>query len=601
MLGVLSILLELSWFSSIVLPLFTSTSDDGSQPSIIRIGKAARAGSRAGRTMRLVRMIRLVRIVRLLRFVRRSRSRLQNRTLERVAAQREALRAATAIQTPQHRRAMQRATTARRPYGSTLLCACCSLRWHKKRRLRRIDPRRQATIAAEHDRRDQENESVAQVPSSRVRKRITELIEFKVVIGVIFVLLVLPLLDSLASSSDALPSDAPELAMLEAVHVEQPAAAAVVRERFLEMRPDTLELVIDDQQYVLNSQRMDYLRASEIVRLSLGAAQVAFDASAHVREEAVMGFIQTQAIIVLLGVGAGLLSRDVDTLLVQPLERLAFVLRPAQPAAIARMGNNFRKWLGQRDGEELSTRLLLASVEALFADLRPEVEELYKSRERALRFRQEMNHARKQAGGDLRSRAQALSDSAPKPDRDESGSDGDDHGEATKTITRSAETSGSRQRSAATGVVQLPDGSAAVSAEALDAILSASSRFYVPTDDICLLPTAWRAGWRGGAQVPDITLPEISENDQCPQYVRSGVSTETARQRLQLSPTALAAESSSFSRGTSSDGTVVVHVVSPSAVATTVTPPSSNVSGGAGSLAGSRAGTADSVTGFTVE
>lgn len=509
-LGVVSILLELSWFANLVLPLFMSGAEaEGSQPSIVRIGKAARAGTRAGRMMRLVRMIRLVRIVRLLRFVRRSRSRLSDRAGQRVATQRQALRTTQVIQTATDRSALKRATTARYTCGSELVSACCSVRWRNKQRLRRVDPRREATIAAEQDREEREQASLAHAPRSRVRKRITELIEFKVVIGVIFVLLVLPLLDSLSSSSSATVSGEVELALLDVAHQGDPSSAALVRRQFLELRPDTLELEIDGLAYVSDEARLAELRASEISRLEVGTVSGAFDLSAELREQAIMGFVQTQAIIVLLGVGAGLLSRDVDQLLVQPLERVSRVLRPALPAAIARMGQNFRRWLGRRDGEELSTRLLLAAVESLFADLRPEVEELYRSRERAARFQQGLEAVGKRAGSTRRLRAQR----AVVETKESAYAFGsvDDLNASMGTGVRTPGAVGSISGGITPPGLKVFDADTPLTADALDALLSASSRFYVPSDDL------YAAIQTGGAEhvhprrLPGLPMPSAQQ------------------------------------------------------------------------------------------
>lgn len=90
--------------------------------------------------------------------------------------------------------------------------------------------------------------------------------------------------------------------------------------------------------------------------------------------------MQTNAIILLLAVQAALLTRDVYRLLVRPIERLAEHLRPVLSDAIRFLSEDGNRWnvdIGKQDGEELSTKLMLAAIESLRSQMKDDAKKRF--------------------------------------------------------------------------------------------------------------------------------------------------------------------------------------------------------------------------------
>lgn len=92
------------------------------------------------------------------------------------------------------------------------------------------------------------------------------------------------------------------------------------------------------------------------------------DVSSSNRVEAIWSFAQTHVIIILLGLIAFLLNRDVENLLVRPIDRIKNHLLPVRGDAIRWLTLPSNKWsvsFGAEDGESLDTKLMIASIEVL--------------------------------------------------------------------------------------------------------------------------------------------------------------------------------------------------------------------------------------------
>jgi len=148
-------------------------------------------------------------------------------------------------------------------------------------------------------------------------------------------------------------------------------------------------LAWDAAVYVLRSSDAASLRADEMSSfVSAAGSQVVLDSSVDARLASLLSFFQTQAVIVVMGILAGALQQSVDVLLVWPIEKLSGFLRPVLTDAITTMtkagaggggavaaGRTAERWrrtLGADDGEEMSTKLMLAAVEVLRRDLSAE-------------------------------------------------------------------------------------------------------------------------------------------------------------------------------------------------------------------------------------
>lgn len=110
------------------------------------------------------------------------------------------------------------------------------------------------------------------------------------------------------------------------------------------------------------------------------SAWAEFDDSRRVRTASIWQFVQTNAIILLLAVQAALLTRDVHRLLVRPIERLAEHLRPVLSDAIRFLSEDGNRWnveIGKQDGEELSTKLMLAAIESLRSQMKDDAKKRF--------------------------------------------------------------------------------------------------------------------------------------------------------------------------------------------------------------------------------
>ncbi|KAA0174159.1 hypothetical protein FNF27_04380 [Cafeteria roenbergensis] len=149
----------------------------------------------------------------------------------------------------------------------------------------------------------------------------------------------------------------------------------------------------DPAVYVYRADHAASLRPHELAVFASGeGSQAVLDVSDAARLASLLTFVQTQCIIALMGLLALSLQRSIDVLLVWPIEKLSAFLKPVLSDAIAAMaqasapgaggagrvaGSNgqaeqWRRALGADDGEELSTKLMLAAVDVLRRDLSAE-------------------------------------------------------------------------------------------------------------------------------------------------------------------------------------------------------------------------------------
>ena len=126
-------------------------------------------------------------------------------------------------------------------------------------------------------------------------------------------------------------------------------------------------------------------------------ARLTLDWSAERASEGLWGFLRTNIIIILLGVQAASVSKDIDNVLVRficrlatcdwllpltsdcclrqikPMDAVTSFLRPAMNQALDNATEERAIWLGRRDGPDFFTRLLLLTLQSLTDNLNPEV------------------------------------------------------------------------------------------------------------------------------------------------------------------------------------------------------------------------------------
>lgn len=232
--------------------------------------------------------------------------------------------------------------------------------------------------------------------TSRVGQRISQSIKMKVVLGVIVIVLVLPLLTPESTESESRLDWT--LQVIEQRNSD-PASQGELVTTFLNDTSGVLFLQVpgstignvdttDPSILVRESERISALRESDVeLHRTARGTELWIDVSSQIKSEALSHFLMTHLIILFLTIQALFIQRDVDRLLVWPIERISAYLRPVMDDAIASMattaqssanvpGTNqpkkatgWRRILGQDDGEEMSTKLMLAAIECLRRDL----------------------------------------------------------------------------------------------------------------------------------------------------------------------------------------------------------------------------------------
>jgi hypothetical protein len=151
---------------------------------------------------------------------------------------------------------------------------------------------------------------------------------------------------------------------------------------------DRPEWLSSAEVFRIDAKALRRLRPESVTvhRTPRGSVMV-LDASAENRMRNLFQFFQTQLIVAIMGVLATALQGDVDRLLVYPIEKISAFLRPVMDEAIEALTkpqgggrggviederDQWRQTLGQDDGEEISTKLMLAAIEVLRRDLSSE-------------------------------------------------------------------------------------------------------------------------------------------------------------------------------------------------------------------------------------
>lgn len=297
-------------------------------------------------------------------------------------------------------------------------------------------------LAERREKEQEESDEVDQVGGeghrSEVGKRISGLIRLKVMLGVMVMLLVLPLLDYT-------PDTFEHLRVIESVgvvesHTKNDTSALVsLVTTTMNNYPTLLFFEVGGVVYVNNVERMEVLRHRDFLSIAskVGRAVATWDISYDNTWESIWAFIRTNVIIILLGIQAALLNRDVNQLLVRPIERLGEHLKPLLGDAIRFLSSAGNQWninIGKKDGEELSTKLMVAAIEALRS-------KMDKSEKKKFGRKAILNGLRRRsikAGGDMKSAMENLRRSSAKDLF--AGSQGPD-GSQFRTVSRAGEES----------------------------------------------------------------------------------------------------------------------------------------------------------------
>lgn len=176
--------------------------------------------------------------------------------------------------------------------------------------------------------------------TSRVGRKISYLIKMKIIVGVIGVVVAYPMLQP--SSGAAVERLRFCMEIVETAAQADPAgvdAQIGASDRFQEQFPSmvfyrmaggTIGTAVSNDSTIIVWRRSELsaLRSSEAlsVRTTAGSS-VVLDVKAEQQLASFLSFCQIQAIIIILGILASLLQRDVDQLLVYPIEKISAYLR----------------------------------------------------------------------------------------------------------------------------------------------------------------------------------------------------------------------------------------------------------------------------------
>ena len=296
------------------LPWMTSVSADGVDDNFdnARAGKASRAGAKAARILRVVRMIRLVRLVKLYKYFKENK--------------------------------------------------------HKKGG--------SATIVPD----SQETELSKMPPESHVGAEMSDRTTKKVIVGILIMLMVIPLLQ--VQELEYLNEYGMHMVLKQRTRIENMDFAGNAdwntwefTEGFFINRTSCISMIYEG---VGNSVRdfgiipsgranIESLRSNEKSAISINSANkdysmtAVFDISERANEEALLGILLTTFVILLLAVGTMTFSRDVNNLVILPIEKMVQLVREisANP-----LGKNFSlspdEIKGSDDGME--TTFLLRTI-----------------------------------------------------------------------------------------------------------------------------------------------------------------------------------------------------------------------------------------------
>jgi len=207
----------------------------------------------------------------------------------------------------------------------------------------------------------------SKVYKSFAARRIAVKMEMKLIAGVICIMIVLPALEYTSPMDVANPML--QLKMLEA---SAGPAQQTVADAYLADNGNAVYLMVNKKVFRDELHKTESLRASEITRYTLtqNVTEAVFDTSAARRSEGLWGFLKTNVIIFLLAAQAFLLSRDVDNVLIRPLDSIAAFLRPVMGWAMDDVDEQAAIDLGKREGPEIMTRMMLVTLERLLASLK---------------------------------------------------------------------------------------------------------------------------------------------------------------------------------------------------------------------------------------
>ena len=225
------------------------------------------------------------------------------------------------------------------------------------------------------------DDGLPQTDEDAMGVRVNAKIRQNVVIGVILIFIVVPFLE-VPEVNHEWPRQLDNIEALDGT-----AGAATLLAKFIADYPEAVLLTVQGTVHIDDVARREGLRAIEmrIARSQSRLSEVVLDISSIRRQEAILSFIQTQLIIALLALQAVALSKDVERMLVRPVRRIGEYLKPMYGDAIQFLSDPDQShgWnikFGADDGEQLSTKLMMAAIESLRLKLKDEAKSAFRMR-----------------------------------------------------------------------------------------------------------------------------------------------------------------------------------------------------------------------------
>eukprot|EP00968_Pinguiococcus_pyrenoidosus_P018406 scaffold1913_cov257-Pinguiococcus_pyrenoidosus.AAC.17 len=341
LIATLSLVLDISWFVGEEQKEELFSGELGSDGTSARAGRASKAGARASRVLRIVRMVRLVRLGKLYKYYSDTHR-------------------ATASQKGED---TQKALSDTRGIAEPFSVYSPQLE-------------------------DKEPESDGDDPGSesKIGAAMSDETTRRVIVIVLLILVLTPVLIYDVNEADFSYDYAAN--MLFAYYqqlLDDPLSMSVIFGSFLEsagssrllqltfLKADgggrlgvdqnyTLQ-VTGDQDGFLREDRMEGLRYREIDRTYVGSddlgVSIFIDNRRATREAAAFGILLTSTIVLLLGLGAYTFARDVNQLVIFPIERMVELVNTisANP-----LGFDYSKGIGDRSQDGMETTILISTI-----------------------------------------------------------------------------------------------------------------------------------------------------------------------------------------------------------------------------------------------
>jgi hypothetical protein len=167
-------------------------------------------------------------------------------------------------------------------------------------------------------------------PSSRLGIHVSDTIAKRVILMVIILIVIIPYL-LVSRESDAMCSWDTILLVLEKIPLpEQQQNLKILMNNFMMKSPDLLSLTVNDIEYPIKSRLeiMNKLRDTELIYQGPNTnTTVCVSIRESVRTEAIFHMLLVVFIVAIFAVGSFVVSKDVHSLVVQPIDRMSSMVR----------------------------------------------------------------------------------------------------------------------------------------------------------------------------------------------------------------------------------------------------------------------------------